>query len=76
VREALLQMTKLKLIRPLTEGYRPAIAVHVRLGDFKAPVTVAPGTRVYNTRISLDWYLRVIQSLRSHLGELQVDVFS
>jgi hypothetical protein len=76
VREALLQMTKPKLIRPLTEGYRPSIAVHVRLGDFKAPVAVAGGTRVYNTRISLDWYLRVIQSLRSHFGELQVDVFS
>jgi hypothetical protein len=76
VREALLQMTKPNLIRPLTEGYRPAVAVHVRLGDFKPPVAVAAETRVYNTRISLDWYLRVIQSLRTHFGELQVDIFS
>jgi Glycosyl transferase family 11 len=74
VREALLQLTNPKLLRPLTEGYRPAIAVHVRLGDFKPPEAAA--TMVYNTRIPLDWYLRVIQGLRSHFGELQVDVFS
>jgi hypothetical protein len=74
VREALLQMTNPKLLRPLTEGYRPAIAVHVRLGDFKPPEAAA--TEVYNTRVPLDWYLRVIQGLRSHFGELQVDVFS
>jgi hypothetical protein len=34
------------------------------------------GTKVTNTRIGLDWYLSVIKSLRSHFGQLPVDVFS
>jgi hypothetical protein len=67
-------MTNPKLLRPLTKGYRPAVAVHVRLGDFKP--ADADASTVYNTCIPLDWYVRVIQGLRSHFGELQVDVFS
>lgn len=80
VREALLKITEPKRIRPLSEGYSPAIAVHVRLGDFKAanvPAGVSvTNTRMTNTRISMDWYVNIIQGLRAQLGDLKVEVFS
>ena len=75
VRAALMEITEPKHIRPLTEGYSPAIAVHVRLGDFKA-ANVPAGVSVTNTRISMDWYVNIIQGLRPELGDLKVDVFS
>jgi len=52
-----------------------AIAVHVRLGDFRPPLRGdAPAA---NTRIALSWYVEKLRQLRAELGaDLPAAVFS
>lgn len=56
----------------------PAVAIHVRLGDFAAgPHAPVAGAGPTNTRIPLTWYRDVILQIRGQLGEVQpVLVFS
>jgi hypothetical protein len=75
IRHALTAMTK-PAYRPLINS-RPHVAVHVRMGDFGAPVSVEAlrqGSK--NCRIPIEWYVDVIRATRQALGELTVCVYS
>jgi hypothetical protein len=63
--------------------YRPApnkvphIAVHVRMGDFGAPVSIdALRSGSKNCRIPVEWYVDIINTLRRQLGNMPVRVYS
>jgi hypothetical protein len=51
----------------LSERQVPAIAVHVRLGDFRPRQPGDPP--LANTRIGLDWYVEKLLGLRAAVGE-------
>ena len=64
-------------------AYRPPadttahVAVHVRMGDFNAPVSMdalRQGSK--NSRIPIDWYVDVVNTLRARAGAGAVRVYS
>jgi hypothetical protein len=58
-------------------GQGDYIAVHVRLGDFAAVADPAAITASQsNTRIPLDWYVRVISALKARYPDKKIHVFS
>jgi hypothetical protein len=75
IRRALTDITK-PVYRPSVNP-RPYVAVHVRMGDFGAPVSVdalRQGSK--NCRIPIQWYVDVVRTLRQALGEISVCVYS
>ncbi len=52
-----------------TAGKRLRIAVHIRRGDFAAPVNSKGYQGLWNTRVPLNWYSNVCTELRNKLGE-------
>lgn len=75
VRFALTRMTK--------SAYRPPadrqahVAVHVRMGDFSAPASMdALHQGSKNSRIPIDWYVDVVNTLRARAGAVVVRVYS
>jgi hypothetical protein len=56
---------------------RPELAIHVRLGDFKAVDTKGLMQGNTNTRIPLDWYVEALKAVRASFGaELTPVVYS
>lgn len=56
---------------------RRSIAVHVRLGDFTPPPSLdllRSGNQCF--RIPLEWYVHAVESVRRHLSDWEVEVFS
>jgi len=74
---------RLALTRMTKPAYRPPVdstahvAVHVRMGDFNAPVSIdalRQGSK--NSRIPIDWYVDVVKTLRARAGAGAVRVYS
>lgn len=61
--ENLYHYEKLTADRPLV------VAVNIRLGDFAVPTADTDFRGLWNTRIPLEWYIRVCRSLREALGD-------
>lgn len=75
VRAALSSMTK-PAYHPTQNG-SPHFAVHVRMGDFGTPVSVEAlrqGSK--NSRIPIEWYVDIVNTLRRQLGDVPVRVYS
>ncbi len=75
VRRALTDMTR-PCYRP-NEDHTAHVAVHVRMGDFNAPVSIdalRQGSK--NSRIPIDWYVDVVKTLRARAGAGAVRVYS
>lgn len=75
VRLALTRMTK-PAYRPPTDSMTH-VAVHVRMGDFNAPPSIdalRQGSK--NSRIPIDWYVDVVNTLRARAGVGAVRVYS
>lgn len=47
---------------------RIKIGVHVRLGDFNAPVKPGSYAGQFNTALPMDWYIGVMENLNDHFG--------
>ena len=45
------------------------VGMHVRLGDFAAPVKLADYRRSPNTSLPLDWFLNIVQHLQQFFGD-------
>lgn len=75
LRSELLQMTRPRHW-PMPAG-RDSIAIHVRLGDFRAPPADLPEALIRNYRLPLDWFADRLGSLRAELGrEVPAILFS
>lgn len=73
IRQALIAMTKPEFL-PEKPG-RPFIGVHVRLGDYAKPKSLAEVP--WTSRLPLDWYVGAVQEVRKSTGcESDVVVFS
>ncbi len=75
LREQLMRMTKPSYLpKPAKE---PFIAVHVRMGDFSHATVEQLKAGATNARIPVEWYVSIVQRLRSALGiQIPLVVFS
>lgn len=70
-RETMLRGALLRMTKP---HYHPAmvgpdsIAIHVRLGDFRAVPANSPDLAIRNFRLPLEWYANRLAALRTALG--------
>lgn len=77
VRDTLIQTTHRRHQAGLTFDFSDAICLHVRMGDFNPPSDAALRNGALNMRIPLNWYVRMVQSIRARYGpHLRVHVFS
>lgn len=82
IEKRLLAITHPSILKRTSRKELPALAVHVRLGDFSVPpasthTMPSVGNGPLNTRIPLTWYREVILQIRSRLDrELPILVFS
>jgi len=75
LREALESMTRFEY-RP-SPLLRPHIALHVRMGDFGQPASLeALRSGSKNSRLPVEWYLRILEGLRELLGHVPAIVYS
>tara|TARA_R100001198_G_scaffold97042_1_gene91578 strand:+ start:14242 stop:15282 length:1041 start_codon:yes stop_codon:yes gene_type:complete len=56
------------LLNRNVEESRLKIGVHIRLGDFNAPVNPECYAGKFNTALPLDWYMGVMESIHDHFG--------
>lgn len=59
----------LDVLRHRLDPARKTVAMHVRLGDFGAPVAAGEWRGRFNVSLPLDWYVGVATSLRAMLGD-------
>ena len=77
IRRRLIEITISPPALPILWGKRDYVAVHIRLGDFRAPqVDRLKSGRIEGMRLPFTWYVNVIQRLRTVFPELPVYVFS
>jgi len=77
IRERLLSIINDRIPANHTWGRGGFVAVHVRLGDFAAPLdTKSLLSGKANVRIPLDWYVKVVRELRAANPSRDVLIFS
>jgi hypothetical protein len=77
IKSKLFSSIKPKIIRSILSLPAPEIGIHIRLSDFSIPSTSNPFDHGINTRIPLEWYIQVLNSVRSVIGiEIPVTIFS
>lgn len=77
IRDKLIKQIHPRKRQEILERQPPNIGIHIRLGDYTEPKPSADFSIDRNTRTPLDWYVRVLQSLRALLGyPVQATVFS
>lgn len=55
-------------LRERLDPTRPVVGVHVRMGDFAAPLPPGEYRGRFNVSLPLDWYRRVMDSVREQLA--------
>jgi Glycosyl transferase family 11 len=77
IRQKLLADIRVSVLQEIEARSAPDIGIHLRMGDFK---TLQPGedfSQVGNTRTPIEWFVSVINCIRSHLGfNIPVTIFS
>jgi hypothetical protein len=56
-------------LRERTDRSKVVVAMHVRLGDFVAPVAVEDYRRVANAALPMEWFCNLASCLQRHLGD-------
>lgn len=86
IKSKLLKMIKPRILQSIVERPAPQIGIHIRLGDYESASasveSLIPlkkeGVNVnINVSTSLDWYIRVLQAIRSLVGwKIPATIFS
>jgi hypothetical protein len=77
VKKELLKITLTKHKIGLNYDFKNSISVHVRLGDFRKSLLREREQASINVRLPLQWYVQIIDQLRSSLGRpIPVYIFS
>lgn len=61
----------------LNDDFSRSINVHVRMGDFLSNSDMDPHKKLVNTRIPVEWYVKIITDLQSIFGDaIMFNIFS
>jgi Glycosyl transferase family 11 len=77
IRQKLFEDIRPSILKEIESRPAPQISIHLRMGDFKVLQSEEDFAQVGNTRTPIEWFVRVVNCIRGHLGyDVPIVIFS